>query len=98
MQFAMDVDEVATVNGLEVGLQNGIHEQLSDTGREGVVTEKVNGNLSTESAGMNGDAENVGILDKNGTINASREEVEEGSQIHARINGLTISEVRVVPV
>lgn len=96
----MDVDDLLPVNGLEEGHQNGIHEQLSAAGGEGVIPEKVNGNLdlSTESAGMNGNAENVGMWDDNGIINASTAEVGEGSHIRARVNGLTISEVGLVPV
>lgn len=90
----MDVDDLLPVNGLEEGHQNGIHEQLSAAGGEGVIPEKVNGNLdlSAESAGMNGNAENVGMWDDNGIINASTAEVGEGSHIRARVNGLTISE------
>ena len=98
LQSVMDVDDLLPVNGLEGGHQNGIHEQLSAGGGEDVVLEKVNGNLdlSTDSASMNGNAEIVGMLDDNGIINAG--EGGEASHIHARVNGLTISEVGLVPV
>lgn len=93
----MDVDDLLPVNGLE-GHQNGTHEQLSAAGGEGVVLEKVNGNLdlSTESAAVNGNAENE---DDNEIINAGKvgEESDIRARVSARVNGLIISEVGLIP-
>ncbi|KAA8521571.1 hypothetical protein F0562_012244 [Nyssa sinensis] len=88
----MDAHDIVPAFGNGPGHENGVHEQLPASG-VGVILEKVNKalNSSTETAGQNGNSENVVKLD-NGTNYSSAEGVAEGSTVHVESNGLTVCE------
>ncbi|KAK9280473.1 hypothetical protein L1049_014165 [Liquidambar formosana] len=90
----MDTDNLVSANGLEPAHQNGGHEQHPASGEESGVSEKAIGilNSTTETAGLNGNSENVIKLDDSGTISSSTEEVREGSNVNVKSNGSTVSE------
>ncbi|KAF8400633.1 hypothetical protein HHK36_013932 [Tetracentron sinense] len=90
---AMDAENIVTTAGIEADHQNGVHEQLITSVEEGVILEKVNGNLKsdTETVGPNGSSEIVANLEENETLNSSTGEVGEGSILDEESKGLTVS-------
>ncbi|KAG2700132.1 hypothetical protein I3843_07G218200 [Carya illinoinensis] len=79
----MDSGDLVPVDGLETTHQNGVHEQLPAYVGDGVVSDnvKVTAAGSSETAGPNGNLENIAKLDADAAINSSTGEVNEGSDV-----------------
>lgn len=79
----MDLDNLVSVDMLEVTHQNGVHEQLPASGEDAVGSENVNGTVckTSETAMPNGNLEMVFKLDGDETVKSRAGKVNEGSNI-----------------
>ncbi|XP_061341029.1 protein WVD2-like 5 [Gastrolobium bilobum] len=88
----MDPSNLPPVVGLEAVHQNGVHEEPSDSGKDGVVSNDVDPSVTgiTETA-PNGNFENFNQSDSTATDNLSVAEIKEGSNDNIDDNNVTIS-------
>ena len=91
----MDVDNLIAVSGNGMAHENGIHEQFSSYGEEGVTWEKANGipHESTEIEVRNGNSEISAEVIDNGNIDSFAEEVTERSTAPGETNGSKVAYV-----
>ncbi|KAJ7966183.1 Protein WVD2-like 5 [Quillaja saponaria] len=89
----MDSNSPSLSDGFEVVRQNGVHEELSNSGKDGVVLDnaKTNVNKTTDTAAPNGNVENAIQLDETATNNLSIGEANKGSNV-----SVTVSKVEEV--
>lgn len=85
----MDLDNLVSVDMLEVTHQNGVHEQLPASGEDAVGSENVNGTVckTSETAMPNGNLEMVFKLDGDETVKSRAGKVNEGSNIPSTSKG-----------
>ncbi|KAJ7958775.1 Protein WVD2-like 5 [Quillaja saponaria] len=84
----MDTNNPLLSDGLEVVHQNGVHEQLSNTEKNGVVLGNVNTNVAeaTDNAAPNGIVETAVQLGESATNNSSIGEANKGSNVEEAKN------------
>ncbi|KAK7311877.1 hypothetical protein RJT34_10320 [Clitoria ternatea] len=95
----MDPSYLFPADGLEAVHQNGIHEELSNSGKVGVVS-NVDPSFTetTETASPNGNFDNLSQSDSSATDNSSKAETKEGSIDKVDGNNVVISKKEEVEI
>lgn len=91
----MDPSNLLPADGLEEVHQNGVHDELSIFGKDGIASNVDPGVTKIiETAATNGNLENFIQYDSTATDYSSKEEIKEGSNDNIYMNNVTISKVR----
>lgn len=90
----MDQINPSPADGFEVTHQNGVHEESSNSGEDGVVSNDLEPSVieTAETVAPNGNFENFNESESTAIGNSSTEEIE-GSTINVDGNNTTISKV-----
>ncbi|KAG5045185.1 hypothetical protein JHK86_014591 [Glycine max] len=88
----MDPSNLLPADGLEEVHQNGVHDELSIFGKDGIASNVDPGVTKIiETAATNGNLENFIQYDSTATDYSSKEEIKEGSNDNIYMNNVTIS-------
>ncbi|XP_028799128.1 protein WVD2-like 5 isoform X2 [Neltuma alba] len=92
----MDLSKLSPGGGLEAVHQNGLHEELAESGKHGVVSKDADPSVAeiTETVAQNGNLGNHGLLDNTATDTSVAESKEESNDSTAS-NNVAITKLKI---